>query len=425
MTFDFLLNLLVYLIIILIPLGQFSRLPIPFGDDVSLYLNDLLIPLFLFLFFINFLALKKKLEIPPFLGLWFLWLGLGLLGTTASLALGFLPLNQAIVGFLYWIRFLQYPLFFAAVFNLAKDRTDFVKTCITLMIYSGLVFAFLGFLQYRFFPDFSSLVENGWDPHYYRVLSTFFDPNFAGLFLTLAFLLIASKVLLFPKNWLLWVLGLFWIGAAIVLTFSRSTYLALATGLTVLGFLKAKKIIISAFIIGILVFLFVPRVQERVIGAINLDETAKLRLENYSKTLTIVKDYWLTGVGFNNFRFAQSYYGFFQEKRGVEQPSGHSGSGSDSSLLLVLATTGIFGLLVFIGLIGNIAYKSYKLYQNGNTQQKFLSLSLLSSLSAIIIHSQFVNSFFYPWIMLWLFLLLGLTYGTEKGLGEKESKDCN
>lgn len=411
------LNLFVYLLILLIPLGQFSRLPLGLNGDVAVYLNDLLIPLFLLLAFVYLIGIKKRFLVPPFLGLLFFWIGFGLLGSIFSLALGFLESSQVLVGSLYLLRFTEYILLYAAIYNLAKIYgSSFSKTALSLMIASGSIFAILGLLQFKYFPDFSQFAGLGWDPHYYRVLSTFFDPNFAGLFLTLTLILIIATILLAPVSKLTRLfLGMLLsvIGLAIVLTFSRSTYLALATGLTVVSFFKSKRIILAGLIFALLIFLFVPRVQERVIGALNIDETAKLRLENYSKTLVIVKDHWLTGVGFDNFRYAQSYYGFLSDKRGVEGTGGHSGSGSDSSLLLVLATSGIFGFAVFLIFLGCVFIKSIKLFYQSTGYQKVLFLTIIASLSAIIVHSQFVNSFFYPWIMLWFFTLLGITYGSN------------
>lgn len=401
----------------MIPLGQFSRLPLSLSGEVAVYLNDLLIPLFLLFSLVYFIGVKKRFSIPPFFGLLLLWMALGILGSVFSAAVGFLSVTQIVTGFLYLVRFFEYILLYTVIFNLTKTNdAGFLKHVIAIMICSGFIFAILGLLQFKYFPDFSQFAGLGWDPHFYRVLSTFFDPNFAGLFLTLTLILIIATILLVRMNKLLTLLlaaVLPIIGLTIVLTFSRSTYLALVVGLTVISFFKSKKIILGSLILVLLIFLFVPRVQDRVIGALNIDETAKLRLENYSRTLTIIKNHWLTGVGYNNFRYAQGFYGFLNDKRGVLGTGGHSGSGSDSSLLLVFATTGVLGLIVFLIFLGSIFYKSIKLFYQLEGHKKALHLSVLASLSAIIIHSQFVNSFFYPWIMLWFFTLLGITYGSN------------
>lgn len=399
----------------MIPLGQFSRLPLPLASDVAIYLNDLLIPLLLLISSVYLIGIKKRFDLPPFWGLLFFWVTLGFLGSIFSLAVGFLSGSQVLIGSLYLIRFIEYVFLYAAIYNLAKIYgRPFIQTSLFLMIGSGFIFATLGLLQYKYFPDFSQFAGFGWDPHFYRVLSTFFDPNFAGLFLTLTLILMIATILLTSVNRLLKLLLTVMmpvIGLAIVLTFSRSSYLALVVGLAVVSFFKSIKIILAGLILACLILLFIPRVQERVIGAINIDETAKLRLENYSKTLVIVKDHWITGVGFDNFRYAQSHYGFLSDKRGVLGTGGHSGSGSDSSLLLVFATTGILGLTVFLIFLGSIFYQSIKLFWQKTATSKALHLAVLASLSAIAIHCQFVNSFFYPWIMLWFFTLLGLTYG--------------
>ncbi|MFH1694146.1 MAG: hypothetical protein ABH880_00035, partial [Patescibacteria group bacterium] len=74
------------------------------------------------------------------------------------------------------------------------------------------------------------------------------------------------------------------------------------------------------------------------------------------------------------------------------QPQGgHSGAGSDSSLLFVLATTGVFGLAAYLAI--------FTLALQKNT-------CLLACLGALAVNSLFVNSLFYSAIMVFLWVLL-------------------
>ena len=82
---------------------------------------------------------------------------------------------------------------------------------------------------------------------------------------------------------------------------------------------------------------------------------------------------------------------------------GHSGSGSDSSILLVAATTGIIGLFTFIYLLFALLTIFLK-----NLKSDYLKLATTSSFLALLVHSQFVNSFFFPQIMLLFWVLVGL-----------------
>ena len=82
--------------------------------------------------------------------------------------------------------------------------------------------------------------------------------------------------------------------------------------------------------------------------------------------------------------------------RGPDSEDIHSGAGSDSSLLFVFATTGIFGFLVY--LLG-VLFVSFGDFAQKN-KNWLLSLALVMG---FILESQFINSLFYPQIMFLMF----------------------
>jgi hypothetical protein len=43
-----------------------------------------------------------------------------------------------------------------------------------------------------------------------------------------------------------------------------------------------------------------------------------------------------------------------------------------------------------------------------NSEGKALAIAFISMISAIIVHSNFNNSLFYAWIMIWIWILLGV-----------------
>jgi len=86
----------------------------------------------------------------------------------------------------------------------------------------------------------------------------------------------------------------------------------------------------------------VPRVQTRIAGA----TTPRLgAIQNcfLEKHLGNYQDNWAFGVGYDTLRYVQRDYGFLD----IDSLYNHAASGSDSSLLYILATTGIFGLVIF------------------------------------------------------------------------------
>ena len=77
--------------------------------------------------------------------------------------------------------------------------------------------------------------------------------------------------------------------------------------------------------------------------------------------------------------------------------SSHACSGSDSSLLFILATTGVVGFLIFLRLVINVA---------GSLNGSFEDIIFVASSTALLVHSLFSNSLFYPWIMGYMIILL-------------------
>ena len=336
----------------------------------------------------------------------FIALFIGVLGISLINSLSWLVSSRFIVASFYWVRLILY----LSLFRVIKDVSEHNTKAIDKIIYiGGVLFALFGLFQLALFPDFSKYVSHGWDPHYYRVLSTFFDPNYAGGFLVLFLLILLSKfysklngkgVISFRLT-----LAILFVTSIILLTFSRSTYLALVVGVGIFSLLRDKKILIGMILAAVLAFAFVPRVRTRVIGAFKIDATAKLRIEDYKKTLVIIKDNPALGVGFNAMRYAKEDRGYFRDERGVNQPSGHAGAGADNSLLFTWATSGILGLLSILSLFFVIIVEGIR--------SRYSAL-ILSSTFALLIHSMFVNSLYYTWIIaLYMFILGRYLYASK------------
>jgi len=222
-------------------------------------------------------------------------------------------------------------------------KKDEIKKFINLFITIGFVFTILGFLQLVLYPDLSSLQTYGWDPHINRLVSTTLDPNFTGGLLTV-FISICVSMFLYYRNAKYALFSLFF-SIALLLTFSRSSYFAYAVSMFFISMVKSPKIILVPIILFVISFTLVSTVRIRIIRALTIDETAMSRIESWHNALVIIRDQPIFGIGFNNYRNAQRHYGFLSEN---DLDGGHSGAGTDSSFLLVLATTGLFGFALFL-----------------------------------------------------------------------------
>jgi len=396
------------LVIFTLLLGQLTRFSLSSGG--SIVLNDFLIPL---VFFVWLLIKLRKKEIPIYKTSLNWPLGLFILIALFSLLLNwnhFLP-SEIIQGAAYLVRFVSYALVFFLTLDVVKDKDTFSKFY-NFAIWTGLLFAFLGFLQLVFIPSFEFMAKYGWDPHLNRLLSTFFDPNYAGGFLVLVCSLVLGRML-FTDNKAekgLWFYAFLFLTLAIILTYSRSTYLAFAIMVLVIGILRSWRLLLFGALALVVAFFAFPRMQERILGGFSLDATAKMRLENYKEAQEIIEDNWLIGVGYNNLRAVREAYGQ------VLDVKSHAAGGFDSTFLTILATTGVFGLLVYLWLCFRILKETFKQFWDKKSSPvlRGLGLGIFAGFLGLIAHSQFVNSLLYPHIMLYLWFVLGLFYAGKR-----------
>lgn len=395
------------LILALFSLGQLGRIPLG-GGEVVLHFNDLVVG-FLFAGWVFWHLIKKKKFLqPPLCKPIFLFSLLALF----SLFINFSDWVGNWAPPLYLLRWIIYAGLYFIVFELAKEKKIEIRWLFKGLTVVGVLVGGLGILQYLLYPNLRNLAYLGWDPHYFRVFSTFFDPTFTGMILVLTlipisiFLLDAKYKDKLTKWWLL--------GAALTaytalaLTYSRGSYLAFLAGMGVVAYLKrAPKFFLAIVLIFALTLVVLPKRDDRIGSNLAREETITARIINWKQSLKIIKDQPLFGVGFNNYRQAQERYGFLEEEKWVS----HAGGGADSSLLFVWATTGIFGLLAFLWLgwkIVEMGVRNPFGPSLGRGQESGISTALLASTSALFIHSFFSNSLFYPWIMEWFWILAAL-----------------
>lgn len=388
-----LVNLLLLISLATLLSGQLVRLP--FTQSGAITLTDLAVASTVIVFIIDALLIKKSLKIPKIIFTPFI---LFTLSATAStiVALNFFSLNQIAVSSLFLFRFIIYFLISVVAYNSIGKSS--VEKWINALLIVGIIFAFLGFFQIIFFSNLSSLQAFGWDPHQMRLVSTLLDPNFSGCVFAIFAALSISFYLYKNRKIYLFASAIFII--AIIFTFSRSSYLAIATVVATVGFVKAPRVLLISVAIFIIAFTAIGQFRNRIIGALTIDETATARIESWQRAATIFKGNELLGVGFNTYRYAQANSGYFS----FDNPlGGHSGAGSDSSILLVAATTGIVGLGLYLYLLVNI----FRIFKN-KARSNPLQLGALSAFLGLIVDSQFVNSLFFPQVMLILYFILGL-----------------
>lgn len=246
------------------------------------------------------------------------------------------------------------------------------KQAIYLTLIANILF---GLFQYLLWPDLTYLKAIGWDDHLNRLVSTFFDPTFTGL----TYLIFLLWILRPPQ-----VSILITTYVALALTYSRSTYLALLASIGYLS-LTTKKysmVFVALLVIGTTVIALPRRAGEGTklerVSSINAKST------NFQEGINLFSKYPLTGIGYNNIPYFKN-----------SSPTSHSLGGYDASFLNILITGGVAGAILF-----SIGY--WQLISAS-------PLTVQSMFVAILVHSLFANSLFYPHTT----ILLALIYHWE------------
>jgi O-antigen ligase len=378
-------KLVIFLFLVIFPLGQLIRIPVLLlGNNVVIQPLDAVAAIcFLFFLFDGF-------EIPeglkkPFGGF--------LLAIVTSLLYGLTLFGFADIlpGLLYFLRLFFYFGFFVVVYNFVKNSSAIARRLYLALIGLSLTIAIIGWVQYFVFPDLTALKYLGWDDHLYRLVGSFLDPGITSIFLVFGAILTIADFDK-KKKWPSAALILFFL-VSLAFSYSRAGYLAiLASGLYIFWKFANLKNFIFLTAGFLLLLYFLPRPAG--VG-VKLERVFSIstRLQNYQQTTLIWSKSPLFGIGYNNLCLARQKYF-------ASEPASHACSGSDNSILMLLATTGIVGLMIFVNLL--VAFWRV-------VGKSRFSLAFRTSALAILVHSQFTNSLFYPWVLGFLAILLAIS----------------
>lgn len=269
--------------------------------------------------------------------------------------------ENLLVSLLYLARLFVYPsVYFAIKF------TPFKRLKIPLLV-SFTIFCILGVAQYIFLPDMRFLKQIGFDDHYYRLIGSFYDPNFTGAILAGAALFMVAL-----SQWIVAIPLII----MLAVTFSRASYLIFALGLVFILLQQKKIVYLSLLLILAIVIVIIPKPFGE---GVNLYRTFSIfsRFDSWNNGINLFLQKPVFGWGYNTLRSLRG------ERFQI-----------DNSYIYIAATTGILGLTSFLYLL----YKSIKNINRLPEKVFFLS---------IILHSFFNNSLFYIWIFFVSWVVLG------------------
>lgn len=389
--------------------AQLGRIPVlaAGGKDAPLLVNDLLIMLVVASGALAALR-NRRLHVDSVAGWALAFAAIG--GISAVLAIPRFGLSGAefLFSIAYLVRWLTYFAVYLVAINFIR-RDDFSAV---LRTFEGavLVFSVFGIFQSLFLPGFAQLVYpdsvnyTDWDPQGHRLVSTFLDPNFAGAFIAMVLLLYMARMAYGVEiaRWKLFVLFV-----ALGLTVSRGAVIGFIAGTILILRVRGLSKGLLRFVAFGTVFMLValPLLIQYAItyNKLTFDASAMTRVVGWLTGMEVFAQHPIIGVGFNT-------YGFVQAKlfgNGVFRAS----FGLDGGLLFVAVLTGVVGVALYAGMIVSAMRRCRRIWRDAtrSAEERAFGLGVGALSVGILVHSFFLNTLFYPFLMESLWVLWGLT----------------
>ena len=387
-----------------------NRLPVKVAELISIVL-----------IFTLLLKKEEKFKISNFNFKLLIWLLIGFVSLLINTIRFSYSIGSMLYGLLYSVRIVHLMLLCSLIKEYFKENKIEIKKIFDFIINCYIVVCIIGFVQLIFFPkayDFYEIFYNlgvyfpNADPHVGRLISTYFDPNYLA-----ACLLIPTIITLIywdKYNEKKYFIKFLIISLTIILTVSRSgllgyvitVFLFTLSGLKLeQGKLKYNKKTIILFLSIMIMFVISlksgnVRVVNRITNSVS-DKSTYYRFDNWEYSMDIIKDNSLIGVGYN-------LIGTYSDVN-LDIKRGESVKyGSDSSLLLIMMTTGIIGFIYFAIITLKYIIKNIRLRK----KDIVYLISPIILISALI-SCNFNNVLFYTLWMFPVLLIINLLEGEK------------
>ncbi len=392
-------KILLWTFVGLLALGQFQRIELGGSfTGINVYFHDI----FIFIWLVGFVLTEKinlkfsKTSLKKIVSSFkieSIFIGISITGIALNVLI-----NNDWVSLLYVLRFGSYILFFLSLRYLVTKKQIRASDIRFKFFGAGAIILFLGFLQLILIKDTRFLAILGWDDHFNRLISTIFDPGFTGLIfvITLMFFYSLSKIdhnfKIFEGKLINSIISL-WFLVGIALTFSRASYLALFVALLSLGVLNRKVIATSIFKIVFFVFiiLLIPKPGGEGVDLSRTSTITARRSAIAYQLDSVTPKTLLIGNGLFSKQNRLAQNGLAQNRLETNEFIPSHSRMPDNFLVNLLLSTGQIGTAIAIFIIFKWVIKISK-----------QDPELGSAIIATLVHAQFSNSIFQPFILLML-----------------------
>ncbi|MBI4991232.1 hypothetical protein HZB96_04020 [Candidatus Gottesmanbacteria bacterium] len=179
--FNKFLKYLFYLTLFSIILGPVAALPLGILQ-VNIYFTDIVVGLISLIWIIRLKGTIKLIRSDKIASYFCIFVAVAIISLIFSPIN--LNINEKLISSLYIIRLFSYFFVYLTVRYLTDSSTiggvhsDTPEVFLRLLTFAGVILAVIGWLGYFLYPDLRNLYYLGWDPHYKRIFSSFFDPNY-------------------------------------------------------------------------------------------------------------------------------------------------------------------------------------------------------------------------------------------------------
>lgn len=278
---------------------------------------------------------------------------------------------------------------------------------VTAMVAMGVLISLYGFYQYIFGAAGSSAwTDDEMFSISTRVYSTLQNPNVLSEYLLLTIPLCAA-CLFAAKSW--WKRFLFLCAAGImcvcmILTFSRAGWLGLLFAAAIFLVLVDRRYILLGLAGVIVLFLVAPdMIISRFASIGNMaDGSTSYRVAIWMGTISMLKDYWLSGIGPGTDAFNMIYPSYSYNTATAQH--------SHNLFLQIVSDAGVCAILVFIILlIVFIRALCSAISKETDRTSKIFQISSLSSVGGFMVQSMADYSFYNYRVMFLFWVFIGLS----------------
>lgn len=306
--------------------------------------------------------------------------------------------------------------FLFVMVNSIRDVEDF-NVIVTMLVFSATLVALYGLYQYVVGVEIEAAwvdVENNPDVKT-RIYSVFGNPNILAEYLILT---IPMSVALFWQSKKLHKKILF-LGTtlimtlALVLTLSRGGWIGFAVAALIFIVLVEKRILLSLIPLSVAAVYLLPQsIINRILSIGNLaDSSNAYRIKIWDITLEIIKDNWISGVGFGHLPFKQTFETYIRT-----MPTYHA----HNTYLQTAAEIGVPGLIAFLFFLFILfKYGVHKLIKKDNNYIKIMGAGALAGIGGLFAHGAVENVLYLPKIIITFWILVSFIL-TLIRISEKE-----